>query len=136
MPPSNVRTSPSVKARLSALAARNSNFDGKPHRIAYIGMRKTELDYEKTIWSVPASRMKGGCDHVVPLSDQAIEILQALPSETGHAADMPKLTRMAQRRSQVTPLTFPSDLLEIDFATLNTILSRIGEQAPIRAESS
>ncbi len=48
---------------------------------ALIGMRESEIDFEEKIWTVPASRMKGGREHVVPLSDKAIEIIQALPHE-------------------------------------------------------
>ena len=35
-----------------------------------------EVDLEKGLWIVPASRMKAGVQHRVPLSDRAIEILR------------------------------------------------------------
>lgn len=35
-----------------------------------------EIDLEKKIWRIPAERMKMGKEHLVPLSDQAIEILK------------------------------------------------------------
>ena len=38
-----------------------------------------EIDLEKKLWTVPAGRMKAGREHTVPLSDRAVEILEALP---------------------------------------------------------
>lgn len=51
---------------------------------ALIGMREEELDFEEKVWTVPASRMKTGKEHLVPLSDHAIAILKALPREKGN----------------------------------------------------
>jgi integrase len=41
----------------------------------------SEFDLANKVWVVPAQRMKAGKEHRVPLSDRAIEILQALPRE-------------------------------------------------------
>jgi integrase len=41
-----------------------------------LGMRWSEIDFEKQLWTIPAERMKGGKMHEVPLSDRAIEILK------------------------------------------------------------
>ena len=38
-----------------------------------------EFDMKSRMWVVPAHRMKGHREHKVPLSDRAIEILEALP---------------------------------------------------------
>jgi integrase len=46
-------------------------------------MRWSEVDFDKRLWTVPASRMKGGRAHEVPLSPAAIELLRALPRFTG-----------------------------------------------------
>lgn len=35
-----------------------------------------EIDFERKMWTIPAERMKMGKEHLVPLSDQAIEILK------------------------------------------------------------
>lgn len=40
-----------------------------------------EIDLKRAIWTVPAARMKAGVQHQVPLSTQAVELLQALPIE-------------------------------------------------------
>lgn len=42
------------------------------------GARWIEIDEAARTWTVPAVRMKGGRDHVVPLSDRAMEILAAM----------------------------------------------------------
>ncbi len=38
----------------------------------------SEINWKERKWNCPASHMKGGEDHAVPLSDRAIEILRAL----------------------------------------------------------
>jgi integrase len=42
-----------------------------------------EIDLRERTWTIPSSRMKAGKEHKVPLSDAAIEVLQALPREDG-----------------------------------------------------
>jgi integrase len=42
-----------------------------------------EIDFEAKIWTVPGSRMKAGRDHVVPLTDDALTLLKALPRHEG-----------------------------------------------------
>jgi integrase len=44
-----------------------------------IGAKWPEFDFAAKLWRVPAERMKAGKEHVVPLSDRAIEILSKLP---------------------------------------------------------
>jgi integrase len=44
-----------------------------------IGSKWSEFDFAAKLWRVPAERMKAGKEHVVPLSDRAIEILTKLP---------------------------------------------------------
>jgi integrase len=39
----------------------------------------TEFDFAEKVWTVPGERMKGKVEHRVPLSKQAIDLLQALP---------------------------------------------------------
>jgi len=41
-----------------------------------IGADWSEIDFENKVWTVPASRMKAGREHRVPLSGPAIEILE------------------------------------------------------------
>jgi integrase len=43
-----------------------------------------EIDRAAKIWTIPAKRIKAERDHRVPLSDRALEILDALPREQGN----------------------------------------------------
>ena len=40
----------------------------------------SEVDLTARVWTVPATRMKGGREHRVPLSDRAVQILKAMQS--------------------------------------------------------
>jgi integrase len=42
-----------------------------------------EIDFANKLWTVPASRMKAGKAHHVPLSEPAIALLRALPRHAG-----------------------------------------------------
>ena len=44
--------------------------------------RWREFDLDKKIWIIPAARMKGDAAHMVPLTDDVIEILKSLPRFT------------------------------------------------------
>jgi len=48
------------------------------------GARWEEFDWDKRLWRIPAERMKQGVEHLVPLSDQAIDVLEELQPLTGH----------------------------------------------------
>jgi integrase len=43
-----------------------------------IGAKWDEVDLDKAIWTIPASRMKAGKEHRVPLSPRAVEILKSM----------------------------------------------------------
>lgn len=43
-----------------------------------LGGQWNEVDLGKAIWTIPASRMKAGKEHRVPLSQRAVEILEAV----------------------------------------------------------
>ena len=47
------------------------------------GMQWSEIDLEASIWTLPGDRSKTGRDHIVPLSDAALEVLRAAHAETG-----------------------------------------------------
>jgi integrase len=60
--------------------------------LALTGQRKSEVaevaswrefDLKQKLWTIPAERMKGGAAHEVPLTDDVIAILQALPRFKG-----------------------------------------------------
>src|SRR5437660_1394574 len=43
-----------------------------------LGARWEEFDLERAVWTVPATRMKAGREHRVPLSPRALKIVKAL----------------------------------------------------------
>lgn len=47
------------------------------------GATWSEIDTDAKLWTIPAERMKAGKEHVVPLSDAAIALLDALPRIDG-----------------------------------------------------
>ena len=69
----------------------------------------SEIDREKGVWTVPASRMKTAREHRVPLCGRALEILDAarklgegespivFVSERGKAMDATRLSRLLRR---------------------------------------
>jgi integrase len=76
-----------------------SNEIGYPYGPLYrllmlTGLRKVEaakatwqeFDLRRGIWTIPASRMKGGVPHLVPLSDEAVALLRSLPRFSGEGA--------------------------------------------------
>jgi integrase len=66
-----------------------------------LGLRRSEIDFEKKVWTVPANRMKAGREHRVPLSASAVSILKEAAKANlgdflfpGHARNRP-LSNMA-----------------------------------------
>ena len=70
-----------------------------------IGAKWDEIELDKKLWRIPAERMKMKTPHIVPLSDQAIAVLEQIKN---HAAD------------QV--LLFPSERRDGKTMSNNTIL--------------
>jgi integrase len=52
--------------------------------IELIGARWEEIDFEESIWNIPAERMKEKRGHFVPLSSQSIDCLRQLQTITGN----------------------------------------------------
>lgn len=44
----------------------------------FIGATWKEIDWERSVWTIPKARMKADREHIVPLSDQALDILTTL----------------------------------------------------------
>src|SRR5262249_137184 len=57
---------------------------GAARRGEAIGAVWSEIDFGAKTWVIPGSRMKGGREHRVPLSDRALAILRDLPREDGN----------------------------------------------------
>ncbi len=48
------------------------------------GARWEEIDFEKQLWTIPAERMKKRKEHIVPLTEQSLALLEALKPISGH----------------------------------------------------
>lgn len=48
------------------------------------GATWSEIDLQGNTWTIPASRMKAGKEHRVPLSDEAVTLLRTLPRHEGN----------------------------------------------------
>lgn len=46
--------------------------------------RWTDIDFDKRIWTIPAERMKKRRIHIIPLTDQALALLEAIKPYSGH----------------------------------------------------
>ena len=79
-----------------------------------LGMTWDEVDLATATWTIPASRMKAGKAHVVPLSDQAISILRGQYETRGK-----------------NPHVFPSHLPRqaLSSASLSLVMQRLGANA-------
>lgn len=76
------------------------------------GTRWDEIDFQKKIWTIPAERMKKRKPHFVPLSQQALTLLEVMKPISGR-----------------TEFVFPSDRkpkVHIHFQTANMALKRMG----------
>jgi integrase len=72
-----------------------------------LGATWSEFDFAAKVWTVPASRMKSGREHVVPLSPRALEILQAMQRDgerpfATHRATVGAFLRDRMGRSDIT----------------------------------
>ena len=47
------------------------------------GATWSEIDLDAGVWVIPATRMKAGREHRIPLSSQAVALLEALPTHDG-----------------------------------------------------
>ena len=69
---------PTVRAALQVLALTMT----RPGDVRY--MRRSEINFEKNVWRIPAERMKMRRPHDVPLSTQAVAILRDIWSLSDH----------------------------------------------------
>jgi len=67
-----------------------------------------EIDLDKGLWVVPASRMKMNREHRVPLSPAAVELLQALPKVEGNPLVFP-----AARGGMLSDMTLSATMRRI-----------------------
>ena len=64
-----------------------------------LGAQWGEIDVAKATWTVPASKMKGNREHVVPLSPRAVALLESLPHDGDRAFPVSPVTVQRLMRS-------------------------------------
>lgn len=84
---------PTIRAALQLLALTMV----RPAEIRF--MERSELDLDKRLWSIPAEKMKMRLPHIVPLSTQAVAILQDIAPLSGEKLVLPSV------RSNSRPLS-------------------------------
>jgi len=77
------------------------------------GARWEEIDLKAGIWTIPASRMKMFREHRVPLSAEAVELLQALPRFEGNPLVFP-----APRGGAMSDMTLSATMKRVHTADL------------------
>ncbi len=76
------------------------------------GARWAEIDHEAKLWTIPAERMKARREHIVPLSHQALDILEVMKP-------------ISARREHVFP-SWNDPKQPMNCQTANATLKRIG----------
>lgn len=94
----------------------------------------SEIDWEQRLWRIPAERMKKRAAHVVPLSDQALTLLQELKVLTGTRDHL--FPNNSDPRRPMSPSTANFIIRQLGFAgrlsahgfrgTASTILNELG----------
>lgn len=77
------------------------------------GTKWCEIDLNNNCWIIPAERMKMGREHIIPLSSQAIDILQIMKPISGH-------------REYVFPSMKSPHNKPMNSQTVNAVIKRIG----------
>ena len=67
-----------------------------------LGATWDEIDLDKALWTIPATRMKMGRPHHVPLSDRALDLLRALEAAKGRERHVFPGARPGQPMSRST----------------------------------
>lgn len=101
-----------------------------------------EIDFDQATWSIPAEKMKGGRDHIVPLSVQAVEILRDLQALTGRGKYL--FPGIGRKGGPMSEAAIPVALHKMGFkgvqtahgfrATARTILDEVLQQRQELAE--
>ena len=76
------------------------------------GSKWDEIDFENKLWHIPADRMKKKKSHTVPLSDEALAILEHIKPLTGHYEHVFHSARTKSKH--------------LNESTVNTVLKRHG----------
>jgi integrase len=91
------------------------------------GMNADELDLDHRIWKIPPARSKNKHEHVLPLSDLAVEIIREQLAENGRAAAK-RQQRLARR---MTRAVGGQPIVESDTDVSKYIFPGPGARAPV-----
>lgn len=67
----------------------------------FLGVTWGEIDLKARTWTIPAERMKAGIEHRVPLSDQAMQILESVRPDNPAPEDLVFLSPRTLRRMAI-----------------------------------
>ena len=83
------------------------------------GARWDEIDLQRRVWRIPSRRMKAGSEHRIPLSKQAIELL----NEASELRDEPDLVFPSPRKrgGQLSDMTLTKVLRSLGLADRTTV---------------
>jgi integrase len=105
------------------------------------GARWDEIDWEKSLWRIPAERMKMKDSHVVPLSHQSLVLLKKLHEVTGHSYSGFIFPSIANPRKTISENTFLKAIHLMGYkelatghgfrSTASTILNEHGYRADV-----
>jgi integrase len=98
------------------------------------GLKWSEIDFEAKLLRIPASKMKGRREHLVPLSRQVVALLRELHRSTGKRTHLFPSQRDPRRGMNMTTLNKVLDLIgyagrysaHSARATASTILNELG----------
>lgn len=79
----SLRKRPALAARILEFVILSAARSGEA-----LGATWGEVDFKEKIWTVPAERMKAGVEHVVPLCDAALALLEALRPDEPNTGDL------------------------------------------------
>jgi integrase len=100
-------------------------------------MRWAEIDLEKRVWTLPKERAKNGIEHTIPLPDQAIDILKALPERgspfalTVNGRNPIRGTPLIKRRIDRLAPPMPPWVLHDIRRTVASGMARLGINLPV-----
>lgn len=84
------------------------------------GATWTEIDLDAALWTIPAERMKAGKEHRVPLTEEAVALLKALPRMQGAPYVFP-----AARGGQLSDMSLSACMKRINDAREGGYLDRV-----------
>jgi integrase len=151
--PRNMRVRVLTDSEIKAIWHANLNYPMQPllRLMLLTGQRRSEVanaqwsefDLDRRTWIIPASRMKAGAAHVVPLSDGAIDLLRELPhlnrgdyvfSFTFGERPANSFYRAKKRLDTLLPSNTPAFVLHDIRRTVRTRLSGIPEVSDLVRE--